>query len=137
MPVGEFYSGTDVGLSYIPSRRGAVDFDFRGASGFRYYPGLSEAAAATQSATAGVGIALTRRTALQTRGGFSYSPYLDYSQPAGLDENAAAAPERIRDNRVATRRIVTYDGSVNYTYQPSNRTSMSFLYGLRRTRAAR
>ena len=85
VPLGELYSGTDVGLSYIPGRRGAVDLDFRGASGFRYYPGLSDAVAATQSATAGVGIALTRRTALHTRGGLSYSPYIDYSQPVGLD----------------------------------------------------
>jgi hypothetical protein len=133
VPLGEPYSGTDVTLAYLPGRRGAVDLDFRGASGFRYYPGLSEAVAATQSATVGVGVGLTRRTALHTRGGLSYSPYLDYSQPVGLDGNAAAAPERIRDNRVASRRSLSYDGTINYTFQKSNRTAMMFLYGVRRT----
>src|SRR5205085_6237082 len=29
--------------------------------------------------------------------------------------------------------ILSYDGSVNYTYEPSNRTSMALVYGLRRT----
>jgi hypothetical protein len=133
VPVGEVYSGADIGLSYIPSRRGGVDFDFRGASGVRYYPGLSNVSAATQSASAGVGVLLTRRTALQMRGGVSYQPYLDFSQPVGLEENVPVAPERVRDNRVATREILSYDGSVNYTYTPSNKTSMAIVYGLRRT----
>jgi hypothetical protein len=133
VPIDEPYTGTDIGLSFIPSRRGSVDFDFRGSSGVRYYPGLSETQASTQSASAGIAAQLTRRTALQTRGGFSYSPYLEYSQPAGLDPNAPVAPERIRDNRVATRRVMSYDGSVNYTYAPSNRTSMTLLSGIRHT----
>lgn len=132
-PIGAFYSGTDIGISYVPSERGKVTYDLRGTSGLRYYPSLSDWAAATQSLSAGASWLVNQQSTFHVRGGASYFPYFDFSQPVGLTDGAPAAPQRLPNNQLSTRRVVGYETGFDYTYQPNRRTALTLLYGLRRT----
>jgi hypothetical protein len=109
------YAGVDFGLSVTPNMTGRFTFDAELASGIRYYENVSQFVAATQGAAVNAGYRFTRRTTLQTRGGFSYSPYLDFTNPLALDPNQPIGPERVRDYTNPTRRTVSYDGSVDLT----------------------
>jgi hypothetical protein len=127
------YAGVDFGLSITPNMTGRFTFDAQVASGIRYYQEMDQFVAATQGGAVNAGYHFTRRTTLQTRGGFQYSPYLDFTNPLDLDPNLPAGPERVRDYTNATRRTISYDGSVDLTHTRGERTAYTVVAATRRT----
>ena len=128
------FSGLDLDLSYTPTQRGRVSFDLRGASSFRYYTTAAEAVAASQSGAVVSSMQLNRRLTLQLRGGADYMPYFDFATlPDMEDPLGPEVPERVRDNSLSSRRILTYDGGVDLTHGTNEPTSFNVGYGLRRS----
>ena len=129
---GGFYTGTDADLTYSPRQRGRVSFDTRVTSSVRYYERLQDIVAASQTGTAGATIRLARGTSLQGRGGIAYTPYFDYVTLPGMEETPGfEVPERVPDNTVSTRRVMTYDGAVDLVHGFNERTSLLVRYGAR------
>ena len=61
---------------------------------------------------------VTRRTALQMRGGLSYQPYLDFAQPVGLEANVPFQRAGPRLQALAQQRIIFF-GRMNPDLQPA------------------
>lgn len=129
------YSGVDLDLAYTPVQRGRVSFNARGTTSLRYYTRIEDFSAATQTASGGTSIQLSPRVVLQARGGVAYTPYFDYTALPGMEDPVPGTevPPRIPDNTLTTRRVLTYDGGVDLTHAPSDRTSFSFRYAARST----
>jgi hypothetical protein len=131
---GGWFTGLDLDLTYAPLARGRASFDFHGASSTRYYTAQSQLAAASQSVGAGTQVRLSRTTTFQARGGAAYTPYFDFTTLPEMEQpDPVQVPVRVRDNTLATRRVLTYDGGADVTHAPSDRTSMTLRYAARRT----
>ena len=129
------FGGLDSSVNYSPARRGRrFSFNFQGSSSLRYYAQQGRFVAAGQSVGVGTTTQLARTVSLQTRGGVSYLPYFDFSLlPDMTEPTGPEVPARIRDNTLATRRTLSYDGGVDLTHSPNERTSLVFRYAARST----
>jgi len=130
------FTGVDAGLSFEPLANGTVDFNARGFTSLRYYADGSGLVPATTNADAGAAIRVTRRAAVQVRGGATYTPYFDFPAVSELPfspDVLTPVPTRVRDIAVSTRRVGTYDGAGDVSFSLSDRSRLGAGYGIRRT----
>jgi hypothetical protein len=127
------YSGFDADLSYAPPQRGTVNFDARATTSLRYYTDVSDAVAASQLGSLGISVLFSPRVTLLARGGASYTPYFDYVTLPGMDEPLPGVdvPSRIPDGTLETRKLVSYDGGLDFNHATTDRTSYALRYAVR------
>ena len=133
LDAGGPFSGLDLGLDFTPSQDGKVSFNATGFTSFRYYRELQDLVAASQTGSGAVSIRLSRKFTLQGRGGFGYTPQFDFTTVPDADPLAGTgAPATIPNNAFA-RKVRTFDGDVDLTHTPNERTSLTVRYAARST----
>lgn len=127
------FSGLDGRLTITPALDGRFRFGAEANTGMRYYGQLSELVASSQAVSAGATFQITRQTAINGRGGFSYTPYFDFATAADLDPTVPDGPGRLPDDALASRRTRAYEGSFDLTHTVAERTSYTLRYAARQT----